>query len=502
MKPSARRLRRGGWLALGALTLGLLGLMGWRASGLRSRQPEASHVLERTALDAQSEGVAELLAEAIRLPTVSLGEATAPSPGEAQAQGEAFVRLHQLLATRLPLVHAQLRREVVENFSLLYTWAGSEPELEPLVLLAHFDVVPAVEASAWTHPPFSGAIADGYVWGRGALDDKAAVVGILQAVERLLAKGFRPRRTVYLAFGHDEEVGGTQGAAQMAALLERRGVRPEVVLDEGLAITEGIVAGISRPVAMIGVAEKGYLNLELVARAEGGHASMPQRPTAAGRLGRALVAVEKAPPPRTLEGVPRLTLEFLAPEMGPLPRLVASNLWLFGPLVGWTLDRKPSTAAQQRTTLAPTMLHGSARENVLATRATALVNVRLRPGDTSESLLDYVRTLIADPEVEVSVRGGVTPPSSVSSVESRSFRALMEITRRLDPRIVAAPGLVLGTTDSKHFTRLARDVYRFRPYRVRPEDLARLHGVDERIGVKELGELVSVYASVLDELAR
>src|SRR5437667_5196232 len=275
-----------------AVGLGVLGLVVLgNALRFRSRQLAVAPA-PAMGLDAD---VAGRLAAALRLRTVS-------NQDPANLPRDEFLALHRQLEAAFPLVHRTLRRESVADLSLLYTWAGSEPGLPPLLLLSHLDVVPVdpATASSWTHAPFAGEIAEGYVWGRGALDDKVGVVGLLEATERLLAAGFRPRRTVCLAFGHDEEVGGGRGATSIARLLADRKVAPEFVLDEGLAVTEDIVGGISAPVALIGIAEKGYLSVELVVESEGGHSSTPPRETAVGILAAAIHALEHHPAPATI----------------------------------------------------------------------------------------------------------------------------------------------------------------------------------------------------------
>jgi carboxypeptidase PM20D1 len=391
---------------------------------------------------------------------------------------------------------------VIGGYSLLYTWPGSDPALPAIVLLAHLDVVPAEGTASWTHPPFGGAIADGFVWGRGALDDKVAAVMELEAVEHLVASGFRPRRTIVLGFGHDEEIGGHEGAAKIAALLEERKVRAELVLDEGLAITQGILDGVDAPIALIGVAEKGYANVVVTARTDGGHSSMPPRTTAVGRLARAIEAIEGDPMPPRLDGVAREMLAYLAPEMGFGRRMLLGNLWLLEPVVKRVFAGKPSSNAVIRTTLAPTMLAGSDRANVLPVQASATVNVRLLPGDTIEDVVAHLRSSVDDPQVAIEPEGEVDAASRISPSDDPTFRDLMITIREVEPRAIVAPGLVVGATDGRHYARLTDHVYRFNPMRMGPSDLPRLHGIDERIAVADLHGGVEMYARLLMRFAR
>jgi carboxypeptidase PM20D1 len=234
------------------------------------------------------------LAQALRFATISHED-------PAQVDRAPFRELHRFLEESFPQVHHSLKREVIEEYSLLYTWQGTDASLAPALFAGHIDVVPVESGTEteWQYPPFEGCVEEGYIWGRGALDDKVAVLGLLEAAEALLARGFQPHRTIYLAFGHDEEVGGTYGAKRIAALLQQRGVRLEFALDEGLAVTEGIIPKVSKPVAMVGIAEKGYLCLELSAESRGGHSSMPPSETAIGILSAAITRLERHPmPPR------------------------------------------------------------------------------------------------------------------------------------------------------------------------------------------------------------
>lgn len=439
---------------------------------------------------ASARALAEGLAGALRLPTVSLADRAAIDRG-------AFDALHAYLRDRFPRVHGALRRERMEGHALLYTWRGRDPEAAPLLLLAHQDVVPAPDEAAWTHPPFAGRIADGFVWGRGAIDDKSALLAQLEAVEALLAEGFRPRRTLLLALGHDEEIRGLEGAASLARALAARGQRPFLVLDEGLAVLEGILPLVEAPVAQIGLAEKGYATLELVARREGGHASQPPEETAIGILSAALMALERRPFPLRLCAPLRASLEALAPAMPPLPRWLLSHLGLTGPLVLRRLAGSPSALPALRTTLAPTLLRAGESENVLPAEARAALNARILPGDSVSGLLERVRSVVDDDRVEVRVREPVREPSAVSPAEGPAYEAVARAIRSTFPDALVAPGLVPVGTDSRHYEALGAPTYRFRPYRLRPEDLPRIHGVDERIAVADYAAMVRFYVALL-----
>ncbi len=430
-------------------------------------------------------GAAERLAEAIRLQTVSWQE-------EGRLDREAFLGFHAFLARSFPRVHASLRREIVNEYSLLYTWSGKDTSRKPILLTDHFDVVPVAEDTLdeWERAPFAGAIADGFVWGRGAMDDKSGVLALLEAVEGLLAQGFAPQRTVYLAIGHDEELGGDEGAGRIAALLRERGVRLEFTLDEGGAVVRDAVPGVESPLALIGIAEKGYVTIEVTARAEGGHSSMPAHTTAIGRLARAIQAIEDNPMPARVSGPAALLLDEIGGHMKfPLGAMV-EHRWLFGPILRSYLRGNPATDAMIRTTTAVTMVSGGVKPNVLPDRATASVNFRLLPGDTGEDVLAHVREAVDDDEVAVELVYA-HEASPVADPKSAAFELLRASLAEVMPDAIAAPYLSLGGTDTKHYLELAENSYRFNALRAGPDDLARAHGVNERVAVDNYAECIA-----------
>lgn len=472
-----------------ALVLLLAGVLVARASRFTGRQVQPA-LAEMLAID--SIGAFERLARAIRVPTVSVEDST-------RRDSLPFIELHRLLDQAFPSVHAGLSREVVNGSSLLYTWRGADSSLPGLLLAGHLDVVPA-DSAKWSHPPFSGVVADGYLWGRGALDDKVGVLGILEAVEALLGRGFQPGRTVYLAFGGDEELGG-RGAAEIAARLRQRGVQLEAVIDEGGAILDGIVPGVSVPVATVGVAEKGSVSLALVAQVAGGHSSMPPARTAIGLVSRAITRLERDQFPASLRPS-RGLFEAVGPEMAWPYRVLFANLWVFEPLLLRRLTAVPSTAAAVRTTIAPTIVEGGDKHNVLPGRASAVVNLRILPGETVRGTVDRVRRVVDDASVTISVLGQSDEPSPVSPVDAAPFLALAGAIRQIHPDAVVAPYLVLGATDARHYAPFTPNVYRFLPAHLASDDLERLHGVDERIGVGDYLNAVRVYAQIIRGLAR
>ncbi|MGE0104639.1 MAG: M20 family peptidase [Blastocatellales bacterium] len=472
------------------LFLLLLGVLFYRTLFFTSRQLTS---VPASTISVDAGTAAEHLAGAVRFQTVS-------NQGSAGIDVEAFSGLHKYLQETYPLTHEKLTREVIAEHSLLYTWKGTQEKLKPIILMSHLDVVPVPPGSesSWTHPPFSGDIYGGYVWGRGTMDDKVGVIGLLEAVEKLLGQGFQPGRTIYLAFGHDEEIGGVKGAASIAARLKEIGAEAEFTLDEGMTIIDGVIPGLANPMALIGIAEKGYVSLELSVSAEGGHSSMPPRHTAIGILSTAIEKLENNPMPHKLRGPTLQAYHYIGPEMGLGARLIFANLWLFNPLAIRQISRSPAGDASIRTTTAVTMIDGGVKENVLPTRARAVVNFRILPGDTISKVRDYAESAINDPRVRISLYGDFrNEPSPVSDVNSHGFGLIQKSIMQSFPGTLVAPNLVVGGTDTKHYEKLSKDIYRFLPIHLKQDDLKRYHGIDERVGVENLGRIVVFYSQLI-----
>jgi carboxypeptidase PM20D1 len=452
---------------------------------------QGSHQLDvapATPLALDEQAAAARLAASIRLRTIS-GEL---APGQNREQ---FDQLRDYLQQAYPRLHAALKREVVGDGALLYTWQGSDTQALPVLWMAHQDVVPVAAGTErnWTVPPFEGVVKDGYIWGRGAWDDKGNLCAQLEAIEALVASGFKPRRTVYLAFGDDEEVGGAHGAKAIAALLRTRGVRLDYVLDEGLLVTEGMLIGLDRPAALIGIAEKGYLTLKLELDAVPGHSSMPPAQTAIGMMSAALVRLEKHQFPADLHGVAQETLETVAPEMHMFNRLALSNLWLFKPLVERSLAAKPSTDAMLRTTTSLTMVHAGNKDNVLPGTIEATVNFRLLPGDTQAAVIRHVRSVLENDAIKITPGPSNEEASPVSPTGGAPYQALNRTVRSVFTDAIVAPGLMIGASDSRHFAGLSDNVFKFTPVRATTEDLPRFHGTNERLSIKNYAEMIRFY---------
>jgi len=449
-------------------------------------------VMSLTAAAAGPDQAAESLSQAVQFQTISFQD-------PAQVDQSLFLAFHEFLAKRYPLVHQRLKKEVVNGLSLLYTWEGSDPQARSVILCAHIDVVPIAPGTMadWTFPPFSGQIAEGFIWGRGTMDDKGSLIAILEAVENLLAQGFEPRRTIYLAFGQDEEVGGAEGAVKMAELLAARGVKAEYVLDESGVIIDGKMLGISKPVAVVGIAEKGYLSVELKVKTEGGHSSMPPPHTAIGILAGAIVRLENHPFPARLEGVPEKTFVALKPELPGYMSFAIGNRWLLSGVIKKMLSGIDATNAMIRTTTAATIIAAGTKENVLPQEARAVVNFRLLPGDSVDHVVERVKQVIDDSRVSVEALGTPREASAITDTNSEGYGIVKRTIGDLFPEAVVTPLLVLGGTDSRFYDQVSDCILRFIPMRVSEEDQKRAHGTNERVAVDNFQEMVNFYAQVV-----
>ncbi|MFL6839250.1 MAG: M20 family peptidase [Bradyrhizobium sp.] len=479
-------------LAIVALVI-LTGVLAFNVVTHGSRQIQVA-ATPRTPVDAQA--AAARLAEAIRFKTVSSYE-------KPDQHAEALRGMQAHIERSFPAFHAVAKREIVGGYSLLYTWEGSVPNVPPVALLAHQDVVPVAPGTEkdWQQQPYDGIIADGFVWGRGSWDDKGNLYSMLEAAEAMSKAGFRPKRTIYFAFGHDEEVAGTRGAKAIAALLDSRGVRLDFVLDEGLLITEGILKGLDKPAALIGVAEKGYATVVLSAHATPGHSSMPPRETAIGMMSAALTKLEDHRLPMQIRSTVSGMFDMLAPEMNGFNRVVLSNLWLFKPLLLREFEKSGPTEAMVRTTTALTIFNAGDKDNVLPGNAEATVNFRLLPGDTQGSVTDHVRYTIDNDRIEVKPFPGNTDPPPVTATASPSFQMLNRTIREVYPDVIVAPGLMVAATDSRHYAGITDRIFRFSPVRANSDDLKRFHGTNERLSIEGYADMIRFYRRLIENTA-
>lgn len=419
-------------------------------------------------------GIAERLGRLIRLDTVS---ATVAERGTGDFEA--------LLAELYPLVHERLAKQKIGPRGLLFTWQGTT-DAAPIVLMAHFDTVPVV-ASEWSFPPFAGVVESGVVYGRGTADDTGALVTVLDAVENLLRAGVTPERTVYLSLGGDEETTG-ESARAISDELERRGIRPWLVIDEGGAVVDAPLPGLRNQTAMVGVAEKGAVTVRLTATAAAGHSSTPSRaPSAPERIARAVTRLRRNPFPKRLNATAKAmfasydgvatgvgkVLVTLAPRLGPLTARAFA-----------ALGGEPAAVVQ--TTLAVTLLEAGTAHNVIPHTASATVNLRLAVGDSVDRALAILRSAVRDPGIEFDVIEAFAA-SPESRTDSPQWRAVTDAATTAYPGVVVAPYVMLAVSDARHFHRYTREAtYRFAPLAMSRAERAAIHGVDEQITVDAL----------------
>ncbi|KFP85914.1 putative carboxypeptidase PM20D1, partial [Acanthisitta chloris] len=417
---------------------------------------------------------------AIRIPTVSV------SPDNLNTT--AMAEFGAYIQRAFPAVFSSkfIQHEIVGQYSHLLTVEGSEPALMPYMLLAHMDVVPA-PPEGWEFPPFSAAEHEGFIYGRGTLDNKNSAIGILQALEFLLRRNYRPKRSFYVGIGHDEEVSGWKGGMRIAALLEARGVKLSFLLDEGSAVLDGIIAGVEKPVAVIAITEKGSMTLNFSVEKDPGHSSFPPKETSIGILAAAMSRLEQNPLRNLFgQGPELMTMEHLAAEFRFPLNLIMSNLWLFSPVVSRVLAQKPSTNALIRTTTAVTIFNAGIKVNVIPSSAKATVNFRIHSAETAAEVLEAVRNTIADNRVKIDVVEAFDP-LPISPWDDQTFavhvfqRTILDTFPDVDNVV---PGTCIGNTDSRHFTNVTKAIYRFNPVLLRPDDLPRIHGLNERISIE------------------
>ena len=437
---------------------------------------------------------AERLGAAVRFKTISYQD-------QEQIDYTQFDAFQQFLRESFPLVFSTLEVETVAKYSLLLRWPGSDASLPPVLFTAHMDVVPIEPGTEqdWQHPPFAGVVAAGRIYGRGTLDDKMGLMGHLEAAEQLLAQGFAPVRTLVFAFGHDEEIGGTSGAKAIAARMRELGLHFAWMADEGgMLVTDNpLLPG--KTMAMVNVAEKGYLTLILQAIGEGGHSSNPPAVSTIGRLANAVARIEANPFPPRLVPPMEAMLEALAPEMGQPERFVFENLWLTGPLVIRNMAGTRITAPFVRTTTALTMFNAGVKENVVPQRAEARVNFRLLPGETPESVVAHVRKVIDDPLVEISYENwnGMPPPAEYPG---GGYAIIKAAIASVYPEAVVVPSILMATTDTRHYIDLVDNQYRFQGVALNSGQATSIHGTDEYVDVASYESSILI-ARKLIELA-
>ncbi len=431
------------------------------------------------------------LSRAVQIPTISTNE-------DAAIDTAAFKEFAAFIEQAYPLVHQHLSKTLINQLSFVFEWKGQHAQLPPFILMGHYDVVP-VETTAlsqWKFPPFSGTVMDSCIWGRGAVDDKFGVISILEATEALLRKSFIPQRTIYLCFGHDEEVRG-RSAEAIVQYLEQKKVHAEMVLDEGGEITEEKIKEVNRPIALIGVAEKGYASFELAVHKEGGHSSMPGKETAIDILTTALYKLRNnSPPAKLTPPVKEFLRRISASSDNFLNRMAGANMWLFEGVSKKIISSKPEGNAMIHTTIAPVIIESGVKENVIPSNAKAIINSRILPGETARTVEDYIRNTIDDERVVIkNISKSGSDPSTVTSIESAAFKRVESAIYKHIPNVIPAPFLNIAATDSRYYRRIADGVVNFLPM----TDSKGFHGINERLPLRDLQRGINFMITIIEE---
>jgi carboxypeptidase PM20D1 len=436
-----------------------------------------------------SDSAAIHLGEAIRIKTISFGDTLPVDTIE-------FNKFRSFLETTYPTVHRQLPRMIFSEFSYVYTWKGKDSTLQPLVIMAHMDVVPveAIAEKKWSVPSFSGLIKEDTVWGRGAVDDKASAIAIFEAAEQLLKENVQPQQTIYLCFGHDEEIAGKRGAAKISAWFKQQNIRPQLVLDEGGQVDTEHFKDLKRPVAVIGVGEKGYVNIDLTVEIAGGHSSMPIKETAIDVLNKAIEKIRaKQMPARITPPVAEL-FSRIGPGGSYMNRMALSNQWLFKPMLISQLEKTKESNAMIHTTLVPTIVKAGIKDNVIPSVAKATFNSRTLPGESSDDVINFVKQAINDDRVDVQKQTiSLMEPSALTATDNAMFKKLEAIVYKTVPDAVVSPYLMIGATDSRYFRPFSNAVLNFIPM----QNARGFHGIDERIPVSDLKRIIFFYKMLM-----
>lgn len=474
-------------IALGAAILLLACVMLVRALAFR---PGACQKNEATPVDFDKDAARDSLASLITCKTVSNVNPELEDDAE-------FEKLIGMLPSLYPNVYATCELIKFEGRALLYRWRG-KGNGRPAVLMAHYDVVP-VNEDGWEVDPFAAVVKDGVMWGRGTLDTKVTFNAILFSVNKLIADGFTPENDVYLAFSGGEEVHGV-GAARIVDYFEENGITPAFVMDEGGAVVENVFPGVKKPCALIGVAEKGFINLELTTKSNGGHASAPKPHTPVGVLSQACVRLENKPFKFHITPPVKAMFDKLGRESTFVYRLIFANLWCFAPVLDMICRKSGGDLnALMRTTVAFTQMEGSSAANVIPPKASMVANMRLNPYDTVDSAIEYVKKVIDDDSIEVKAIES-NNPSRLSVANTEGFAKIEDAIKATWKCDLVSPYLMVQCSDSYHWGRISDRVYRFSAMDLTSDERKTIHGHNERIRLDCLNRSVEFYLRLISSI--
>ena len=473
-----------------AITLLFIAFLVIHTLSFRGRSSETQTI---PVIDIQKDLIAQHLSEIVQIKSISKVDAL-------EADQQPFIAIKDWIEKTYPFFSTKLDRVVVNRYSLLFKWVGTESKLDPVLFNAHMDVVPVDTETLeeWDGDPFSGKISAGYVWGRGTLDMKNQLVAILDAVERLLKENFTPKRTIYVALGHDEEIMGAHGSKEIVEYLRSKEIKLAAVLDEGGLISQGMIEGVDEPVGLVGITEKGYLTIKLSAKGKSGHSSTPPRQTAVGVIARAVALLDDHPMPARLD--------FIIPMMRNIGHLlpfglqfVIANSWFFKSILLKQFSKTSQMNAMVRTTHATTIIEGGIKDNILPAAATATVNCRLLPGDSVQDVIDYFTKVISDPRVHISIdeRSGGWGASIVSPINTPAYFSLDLVIRQVFNNVTVAPFAFLAATDSRYYAPVCKSIYRFSPILISQKDRNSIHGINERVSLDGLGKMVVFFTRLI-----
>ena len=411
-----------------------------------------------------------------------------------------FLAFHKFLRRTYPLTFKELEEKIFSGYTILLKWKGENTApINPILLMAHMDVVPAGDLDKWQEDPFSGLIKNNFIYGRGTIDDKSSLISILESVEYLLELGFSPERDIYISLGHDEENSGIEGNSMVAKSLKKEGIYFDFIIDEGSVVTNGIISEVHSPIAIVGTAEKGYLSLKLTSNYKSGHSSIPGKSTTIGKLSKAIYNLQKNQMPSKLVNPVKDFLIHIGPEMSLKSRFSISNINLLSTSILLNLEKNSTTDAMIRTTMAPTIINGGNKSNVLPSEASAIINFRIRQGDSINKVKEHVTNTINDNDITVEVLSNTlfSEPSKVSNPSSPSFNIIHKTIKEIFNNVVVAPGLVIATTDSRHYQNISKDIYRFMPIELSPDDLSMIHGYNEKISIESYLNMIQFYIQLI-----